>query len=90
MTGNYYLLHAMSPDFHSNRAGLTYILECDGFSLSNMLLVLLDVPRLDVDYTVFGECVKGLEIIDLLCAVPINQGSKRPIQDVPMSVRVIK
>ncbi|CAB9505723.1 expressed unknown protein [Seminavis robusta] len=36
MTGNYYLFHAMSPDFLSIRTGISWILECDGFSLSNM------------------------------------------------------
>ncbi|MEM6722391.1 MAG: peptidylprolyl isomerase [Bacteroidota bacterium] len=45
--------------------------------------------NLDNDYTVFGECVKGLEIIDMLSVVPTNPAD-RPIQDIPMSLRVIK
>ncbi|MEO1435081.1 MAG: peptidylprolyl isomerase [Bacteroidota bacterium] len=75
-------------------AELAQIQKRGGFEYSpeqiDLYKTLGGTPFLDNDYTVFGECVKGLEIIDLLCAVPINQGSKRPIQDVPMSVRVIK
>ncbi|CAB9505140.1 expressed unknown protein [Seminavis robusta] len=35
--GLYYMLHAMGPEFHSIRTGITYVFECDRFSLaSNM------------------------------------------------------
>ncbi|CAB9500517.1 expressed unknown protein [Seminavis robusta] len=37
VAGLYYILHAMGPDFHSIRTGITHVYECDRFSLaSNM------------------------------------------------------
>lgn len=46
-------------------------------------------PFLDRDYTVFGEVVQGLEVIDKIAAVQTNPGD-RPAQDVKMKIRVIK
>ncbi len=44
---------------------------------------------LDMDYTVFGEIVEGMEVIDKLCAVPTNGMSiDRPLTDVKMKVKV--
>ena len=45
-------------------------------------------PQLDQNYTVFGEVVKGLEVIDKIAAVKTSKGSDRdrPIAD----VRIIK
>jgi len=42
-------------------------------------------PFLDNNYTVFGEVVKGLEVIDKIAAVKTNP-SDRPIQDVKMKI----
>lgn len=50
-------------------------------------------PSLDQKYTVFGEVVKGLEIVDKIAAVPTSKGEDldRPLQDVRiMKVRLIK
>jgi peptidyl-prolyl cis-trans isomerase B (cyclophilin B) len=46
------------------------------------------VPHLDQNYTVFGEVVQGLPIIDSIAAVPTSKGpdKDRPIQD----VRILK
>ena len=46
------------------------------------------VPHLDQNYTVFGEVVKGLDIIDTIAAVQTSKGpdKDRPLQD----VRIIK
>ena len=38
-------------------------------------------PFLDMDYTVFGEVVSGLEVVDAIAATPTSYGD-RPIQDV--------
>ena len=46
-------------------------------------------PSLDFDYTVFGEVVEGLEVIDQIAAVPTG-AADRPTQDVKMKVRVLK
>jgi peptidyl-prolyl cis-trans isomerase B (cyclophilin B) len=42
-------------------------------------------PSLDTKYTVFGEVIKGLDVIDSIAAVPVGDRN-RPIQD----VRIIK
>jgi peptidyl-prolyl cis-trans isomerase B (cyclophilin B) len=45
-------------------------------------------PFLDRDYTVFGEVVSGLEIVDAIAAVPTGFGDV-PIQDVRI-LRIVK
>ena len=42
------------------------------------------VPHLDQNYTVFGEIVRGLEVVDKIAAVPTSKGpdKDRPLQDV--------
>lgn len=47
-------------------------------------------PVLDMEYTVFGQVIDGLHIIDQIAAVQVAQPSNRPIKDVPMKVRVVK
>ncbi len=46
------------------------------------------VPHLDQGYTVFGEVVKGIEVVDKIAGVPTSKGADRdrPLED----VRVIK
>lgn len=42
-------------------------------------------PHLDQNYTIFGEVVKGLEVIDRIAAVPTSKGPAdrdRPLEDV--------
>lgn len=43
------------------------------------------VPFLDQKYTVFGEVIKGVDIIDSIAAVPVGERN-RPVED----VRIIK
>ncbi|MFN4006352.1 MAG: peptidylprolyl isomerase [Chitinophagaceae bacterium] len=45
-------------------------------------------PFLDQNYTVFGEVVKGLEVIDLIAKVPRN-GNDRPLKNVYMKMRLL-
>lgn len=45
-------------------------------------------PHLDDEYTVFGEVIKGLEVIDKIAAVQTAQGD-RPVQDIKMKITVI-
>ena len=42
---------------------------------------------LDNDYTVFGEVISGLEVIDAIAAVKTAPGD-RPVEDVKMSIVV--
>lgn len=46
-------------------------------------------PFLDMDYTVFGEVVEGLDVIDKMCLVPTDR-SNRPVEDVKMKVRIVE
>ncbi len=46
-------------------------------------------PHLDGDYTVFGEVIEGLDVIDLIAAVPCD-GHDRPMTDVRMWIRILK
>ena len=43
-------------------------------------------PFLDNDYTVFGEVVEGMEVIDKIAAVKTAPGD-RPIEDIKMKIR---
>ncbi len=47
------------------------------------------VPRLDGLYTVFGQVIQGLEVIDKIAAQP-KDGRDRPLTDVKMTVKVEK
>ncbi len=46
-------------------------------------------PHLDGAYTVFGEVVEGLDVLDKIAAVPVGPGD-RPATDVVMSVKISK
>lgn len=46
-------------------------------------------PFLDGDYTVFGEVVEGMEIIDKIAAVKTDNAD-RPVEDVKMNIRILK
>jgi len=45
-------------------------------------------PFLDQNYTVFGEVIKGLDVIDKIAAVPRDQND-RPLKDVHMKMRML-
>lgn len=46
-------------------------------------------PFLDDNYTVFGEVVSGLDIVDKIGTVQTQQGD-RPIEDIKMTIKIIK
>ena len=46
-------------------------------------------PFLDMNYTVFGEVVSGLEVLDLIAAVPTQPGD-RPTKDIQMKITLVK
>lgn len=46
-------------------------------------------PHLDRTYTVFGEVVKGLELVDQIAAT-VTDKNDRPVNDVKMSITLLK
>lgn len=46
-------------------------------------------PHLDGTYTVFGQIVEGLEVIDKIAATQVD-GASRPLTDIKMKMRVIE
>ncbi len=46
-------------------------------------------PHLDNDYTVFGQVIEGLEVIDKIAAVPCGPND-RPVEDVKMKMSIIE
>jgi cyclophilin family peptidyl-prolyl cis-trans isomerase len=45
-------------------------------------------PHLDGTYTVFGEVIEGLDVIDKIAAVKTDKRD-RPVNDIRMKVRLI-
>ncbi len=57
---------------------------------SQFFIDLVDTPHLTGKHTVFGEVVKGMEVVDAIGAVPVGPGDK-PLQPVRIvSIRSIK
>lgn len=46
-------------------------------------------PPLDMDYTVFGEVIEGLDVVDKIAAVKRDR-KNRPLEDVKMTIKIIK
>jgi len=46
-------------------------------------------PHLDTEYTVFGEVIEGLDVIDKIAAVATGQRN-RPLEDIKMSITKVK
>lgn len=46
-------------------------------------------PHLDRDYTVFGEVIEGLDVIDKIAAVQTGPGDK-PLKDLKMTMKIVK
>ena len=46
-------------------------------------------PHLDGNYTVFGEVIEGLDVIDKIAATKTNPADK-PLKDIKMKMKVLK
>ena len=46
-------------------------------------------PELENEYTVFGELIEGMDVIDKIAALKTDSND-RPLTDVKMHVRIIK
>ncbi|HTS45880.1 MAG TPA: peptidylprolyl isomerase [Puia sp.] len=48
-------------------------------------------PHLDQNYTVFGEVIKGLNVIDSIAAMPVSKPYNRPVKDIRiMKVKLVR
>lgn len=45
-------------------------------------------PYLDMDYTVFGEVISGMDVADKISQLPKDERN-RPIKDVKMTIKLI-
>ena len=76
-----------------NSATLTRYAQRKGISYSkeqrSKYKKLGGTPQLDMEYTVFGEVVEGLEVIDKIATVK-RDPRNRPLEDVKMTVKAIK
>jgi len=61
-----------------------------GFSIKqiNTYINVGGAPHLDATYTVFGEIISGIEVVDKIAALPRNTYD-RPLQDVRMKMKLI-
>jgi peptidyl-prolyl cis-trans isomerase B (cyclophilin B) len=55
----------------------------------NAYATLGGTPHLDGQYTVFGQVIKGLEIVDQIAAVPTDSRD-RPVENVTMTMTLLK
>lgn len=46
-------------------------------------------PHLDMDYTVFGEVIEGLDVIDKIAEVKKDKRD-RPLEDIKMTLKIVK
>ncbi|GAI16425.1 unnamed protein product [marine sediment metagenome] len=45
-------------------------------------------PHLDGDYTVFGEVIEGIKIIEKITSVK-TENNNRPVEDIKMTIKII-
>ncbi|HEY7491857.1 MAG TPA: peptidylprolyl isomerase [Candidatus Tectomicrobia bacterium] len=55
---------------------------------SQFFLVVADAPSLNGKYTVFGQVIKGMDVVDKIVALPRNQRDM-PLERVEMTVRIV-
>ncbi len=58
---------------------------------SQFFICLDNLPRLDRQYTVFGEVVEGMDTVDAIVRRPLNpENTERPLRPIPMTKVYVK
>lgn len=77
----------------ANEAMLKQIEERGGYTYSPIQRAIYEsqggTPFLDRQYTVFGQVIKGMEVIDKIAAAKTAPGD-RPVEDIKMTLRIVK
>lgn len=76
------LIAQMEKEFEGKKIEMSAEMKKDYMTIGG-------TPFLDNEYTVFGEVVEGLEVIDAIAAVQTAPGD-RPLKDLKMKIEVIK
>ncbi|HEY6974804.1 MAG TPA: peptidylprolyl isomerase [Chitinophagaceae bacterium] len=76
-------LNEMECAVRQNNPGFTYTT-----AERNIYKTIGGTPFLDQNYTVFGEVIKGLDVIDKIASVPCN-ANDRPLQNVHMKMKML-
>jgi cyclophilin family peptidyl-prolyl cis-trans isomerase len=76
-------LNEMECAVRQNNPGFTYTTD-----QRNIYKTIGGTPFLDQNYTVFGEVIKGLEVIDKVASVPCN-ANDRPLQNLHMKMKML-
>ena len=80
-----------APDSYSLKVCLAGVMTTADFENGKQVykMTIGGTPFLDNEYTVFGEVVEGLEVIDAIAAVQTMPGD-RPKSDLKMKIEVVK
>jgi peptidyl-prolyl cis-trans isomerase B (cyclophilin B) len=76
-------LNEMECAVRQNNPGFTYTTD-----QRSAYKTIGGTPFLDQNYTVFGEVIKGLDVIDKIASVPCNPND-RPLQNVHMKMKML-
>jgi len=74
----------MLNNFES-QSGLTYTEE-----QRNAYKTIGGTPHLDGDYTVFGEVLEGLDVVEKIASVKTAGQANKPVADVKMTMKIVK